>query len=83
MTPAASQAMNPVVPGQELPEREYQQLLHDIFHDLSQPLSTLTCLLEVNLLVSRPAKRTRHDLQIALKQIHAVTRLMSRRLKAE
>ena len=77
MTPAASPAMNPVVPGQELPEREYQQLLHDIFHDLSQPLSTLTCLLEVNLLVSRPAKRTRHDLQIALKQIHAVTRLMS------
>jgi signal transduction histidine kinase len=49
--------------------------MHDIFHELSQPLSTLTCLLEVNLLVSRPAKSTRHDLQIALKQTQSVMRL--------
>jgi signal transduction histidine kinase len=68
--------MNPAVsPRRETAEGEYQQLMHDIFHELSQPLSTLTCLIEVNLLVSRPAKRTRHDLQIALKQIHSVVRL--------
>ena len=48
----------------------------DMFHDLSQPLSTLTCLLEVNLLLSRPAKQTRHDLQIALKQVHSIVRLV-------
>jgi signal transduction histidine kinase len=52
--------------------------MHDIFHDLSQPLSTLTCLIEVNLLVSRPAKCMRHDLQIALKQTHSVMRLIRR-----
>ncbi len=73
---AASPALNPAVsPGGEKVEGEYQQLMHDIFHELSQPLSTLTCLLEVNLLVSRPAKRTRHDLQIALKQTQSVMRL--------
>lgn len=75
-TAAASPAIGSTVSrGQETAETEYQQLMHDIFHDLSQPLSTLTCLLEVNLLVSRPAKSTRHDLQIALKQIQSVMRL--------
>lgn len=54
---------------------EYQQLGSDIFHDLSQPLSTLVCLLEVNLMVSRPVKQLRHDLQIALKQANSVVRL--------
>jgi len=54
---------------------EYQQLGSDIFHDLSQPLSTLVCLLEVNLMLSRPAKQLRHDLQIALKQANSVVRL--------
>ncbi len=76
MSTAASPALRATPgPGRETAEAEYQQLMHDIFHELSQPLSTLTCLLEVNLLVSRPAKSTRHDLQIALKQIHWVVRL--------
>jgi signal transduction histidine kinase len=65
-----------LISGQEQSEAEYQQLMKDIFHELSQPLSTLTCLLEVNLLMPRPAKRTRHDLQIALKQTHSVMRLI-------
>ena len=72
MSPAAGAALSS---GQEQPEPEYQQLMHDIFHALSQPLSTLACLIEINLLVSRPAKRTRHDLQVALKQTQSVTRL--------
>jgi signal transduction histidine kinase len=55
---------------------EYQQLMSDLFHDLSQPLSTLTCLLEVNLLLSRPAKRSRHDLKIALQQVHSIVRIV-------
>jgi signal transduction histidine kinase len=62
--------------GRATADVEYQQLMDDMFHDLSQPLSTLTCLLEVNLLLSRPAKRTRHDLQIALKQTHSIVRLV-------
>jgi signal transduction histidine kinase len=54
---------------------EYQQLTSDLLHDLSQPLSTLTCLLEVNLLLSRPLKQVRHDLKIALQQMHWIVRL--------
>jgi signal transduction histidine kinase len=54
---------------------EYQQLMSDLLHDLSQPLSTLTCLLEVNLLLSRPLKQIRHDLKIALQQVHWIVRL--------
>ena len=50
----------------------YGQVMSDIFHDLSQPLSTLTCLLEINLLLSRTVKQWRHDLKIALKQIHSI-----------
>jgi K+-sensing histidine kinase KdpD len=54
----------------------YQQLVSDIFHDLSQPLSTLTCLLEINLLLSRTVKQWRHDVKIALKQIRSVVWLV-------
>jgi signal transduction histidine kinase len=50
----------------------YQELVSDIFHELSQPLSTLTCLLEINLLLSRTVKQWRHDVKIALKQIRSV-----------
>ena len=61
-------------PGRALVDAEYQQLMSDIFHDLSQPLSTLVCLLEVNLLLPRPAKQVRRDLQIALKQANSIVR---------
>jgi len=57
---------------------EYQQLMSELLHDLSQPLSTLTCLLEVNLLLSRPLKQVRHDLKIALQQLHGIVRLFRR-----
>jgi len=49
--------------------------MSDMFHDLSQPLSTLTCLLEVNLLLSRPLKQLRHDLKIALQQVRSIVQL--------
>ncbi len=52
----------------------YKRLVGDIFHDLSQPLSTLTCLLEINLLLSRTPKQWRHDLKIALTQAHSIVR---------
>ena len=52
----------------------YKRLVSDIFHDLSQPLSTLTCLLEINLLLSRTPKQWRHDLKIALTQAHSIVR---------
>ena len=54
----------------------YQELVSDIFHELSQPLSTLTCLLEINLLLSRTVKQWRHDVKIALKQIRSVVWLV-------
>src|SRR5579872_3381054 len=50
----------------------YRQLISDIFHDLSQPLSTLVCLLEVNLMLSRTVKQWRRDLKIALKQARSI-----------
>ncbi len=74
MTTAASPAMA-VSPARATAGDELQQLMSDVFHDLSQPLSTLTCLLEVNLLLSRPAKQVRHDLKIALHQVHFIVRL--------
>jgi signal transduction histidine kinase len=61
--------------GTTMPDGDDRQLMSDLLHDLSQPLSTLTCLLEVNLLLSRPLKQVRHDLKIALQQIHWIVRL--------
>jgi light-regulated signal transduction histidine kinase (bacteriophytochrome) len=55
---------------------EYQELMSEMFHDLSQPLSTLSCLVEINLLLSRTAKQWRQDLKIALKQVHAIVWLI-------
>ncbi len=73
--PAAKSAVNSVVKLHgAITGCGYQQLGSDIFHDLSQPLSTLVCLLEVNLLLSRPAKQLRHDLQIALQQANSIVR---------
>jgi len=69
-SPAIAASPARATAGDELP-----QLMSDVFHDLSQPLSTLTCLLEVNLLLSRPAKQVRHDLKIALNQVHFIVRL--------
>src|SRR5580704_6329221 len=76
MTAASTPVADPV-PGDRSTKAdgEYQQLMSDLLHDLSQPLSTLTCLLEVNLLLSRPLKQVRHDLKIALKQLHWIVRL--------
>jgi signal transduction histidine kinase len=66
-------AVRPVVlSGRATVDGEYQQLMSDMFHDLSQPLSTLTCLLEVNLLLSRSLKQLRHDLKIALQQVRCI-----------
>jgi len=76
LSPSGDCALKPgVKPENANADGEYQQLGSDIFHDLSQPLSTLVCLLEVNLMLSRPAKQLRNDLQIALKQANAVVRL--------
>jgi signal transduction histidine kinase len=76
MTAASTPVADPV-PGDRSTKAdgEYQQLMSDLLHDLSQPLSTLTCLLEVNLLLSRPLKQVRHDLKIALQQVHGIVRL--------
>jgi signal transduction histidine kinase len=70
---ATSSAMDSVVnPVSTTADCEYQQLMSDMLHDLSQPLSTITCLLEVNLLLSHSAKQSRHNGQIALQQVRSV-----------
>lgn len=52
-----------------------QQLTSDLFHALSQPLTTLTCLLETALMRPSGPKHSRRDLQTALVQVKVVTRL--------
>jgi signal transduction histidine kinase len=70
---ATSSAMDSVInPVRTTAACEYQQLMSDMLHDLSQPLSTITCLLEVNLLLSHSAKQSRHNGQIALQQVRSV-----------
>lgn len=71
----ASPAIRPAANRGSTDAAEYQQLMSDLFHDLSQPLSTLTCLLEVNLLLSRSLKQLRHDLKVALQQAHTIVHL--------
>jgi K+-sensing histidine kinase KdpD len=67
--------MSPALAVPGAADAEYRQLMSDLLHDLSQPLSTLTCLLEVNLLLPRSLKQVRHDLKTALHQAHSIARL--------
>jgi hypothetical protein len=50
------------------------QTLRDLFHELSQPITTLCCCLEISLKQAR-GTRLRHDLGIALEQAQAVMKL--------
>ena len=52
---------------------EREELIGELFHELSQPLTTLTCCLEVCLQKSRRSRR--RDLRIALAQAQTITRL--------
>ena len=51
-----------------------EQRLADLFHELSQPITTLCCGLEISLRQAR-GTRLRHDLGIALEQAHVVMKL--------
>ena len=53
--------------------REREELITELFHELSQPLTTLTCCLEVCL--QKPRGGRRRDLRIALQQAQTITRL--------
>jgi K+-sensing histidine kinase KdpD len=53
-------------------DSEYQNLLADLFHALSQPLTTLQCCLTGSLQKPASAGRYRRDLQMALQQAKAV-----------
>jgi signal transduction histidine kinase len=73
---AAGTAMKAATrPRRATSDCEYEQLMSEMFHDLSQPLSTSTCVLEVNLMVRRSLKQVRHDLKIALQQVRSIVRL--------
>lgn len=51
---------------------EYQSVLADLFHALSQPLTTLQCRLAASLQKPQSAGRSRRDLQMALRQTKSV-----------
>jgi signal transduction histidine kinase len=75
MTSAATATKSAIVLGVAASDCEYQELMSEMFHDLSQPLSTVTCLVEVNLMLPRSLKQMRHDLKIALQQTRTIVRL--------
>jgi hypothetical protein len=52
---------------------ECEELIAELFHQLSQPLTTLTCCLEVCLQKSRGNRK--RDLRIALEQAQTITGL--------
>jgi signal transduction histidine kinase len=62
--------------GHATADSEYHALVSDTFHELSQPLSTATCLLEITL-GSRFTRQSRRNLQIALLQVQAIARLFN------
>ncbi len=51
-----------------------EQTLSELFHELSQPITTLCCCLDISLRQAR-GTRLRHDLRIALEQAQAVMKL--------
>ena len=57
------------VADRETMRGERERVLAEAFHELSQPLSTLTCLLEVTLEFGRPSRR---NLEIAVQQAHSI-----------
>lgn len=56
---------------------EYEQFISELFHQLSQPLTTLNCCLEISLQEKRAPSRHRRDLGIALQQAETVARLVA------
>ena len=56
---------------------EYQQLLDDLFHALSQPLTSLSCCLAVSVQQPRTAGRYRRDLRMALLQAESVRQIIT------
>jgi K+-sensing histidine kinase KdpD len=54
-----------------------EQLVSDIFHELSQPLTTLNCCLEGMLKRKGAAARSQQDMRTALQQAGKVIRLIS------
>jgi signal transduction histidine kinase len=53
------------------------QLLADLFHALSQPLTTLRCYLDLSLRRSPTSKQNRQELESALQAAESVTRLVA------
>lgn len=56
---------------------EDPQLLADLFHDLSQPLTTLRCCLDISLQKLPSANQNRRDLEIAQEAVESVARLIT------
>lgn len=57
--------------------RTREQLMAETFHDLTQPLTTLHCCLELCLTKIRSSSQIRTDLQIALQQAQSIAALVA------
>lgn len=67
--------MTPEVMPQNESSDEYGQLLAELFHRLNQPLTTLSCCLELSLKQTRASAKFRRDMRIALQEADKITRL--------
>lgn len=54
-----------------------EELIADLFHELTQPLTTLHCCLELSLRKMPRSSESRRDLQIALQQAESIAELIS------
>jgi signal transduction histidine kinase len=56
---------------------EREQSIAELFHELTQPLTTLHCCLDLALRKTSRAPKSRRDLQIALQQVVHVEKLIA------
>lgn len=57
--------------------RAREQASAELFHELTQPLTTLHCCLELSLKKTPGSSKSRRDLQIALQQLQHVEKLFA------
>ena len=57
---------------QKASDQDREHLIHDIFHDLNQPLTALHCCIELCINDANLAQKRRRDLRLALREINTV-----------
>jgi signal transduction histidine kinase len=57
--------------------REREQSIAELFHELTQPLTTLHCCLDLSLEKTPRSSKSQRDLQIALQQVEDIEKLFA------